>query len=374
MRNSLSNVLFGIISLFLLYFANTCWASDCFKNIENADLPFEIYYGRHGIYLIQDKVKNNPSKKESPFLEYNDVKIIQLCDQNFVAVWSYSDYRSKIPLTGRIFDKQQRTLSKDFPISESFNDGWEHSVATLYDKGFVVTWKTGKNRKTGKGVDYIIRAKIFESSGKPRGNSFAVDKSKGSQGGAVVKGLPNGDFVVVWNRFNIGTYMKIFSQKGKAKTKDILVISDSDNTPYCGQSPHIYITDSGNINIFMSCDFHGVDEKYLFDCARSFDLNGKPLTSKLTDEQMVKLAGYRILVEQYVKKEAINLGFMRYLSGGIKLNQCDYGLIAQADKMKTLSDDRQMKEFFANFCTPYKELCSKANDFVRQSIEHCIKR
>jgi hypothetical protein len=364
-------ILFGVISLCLTHSVTVCSAADCFQRIENTDLPFEIYHGRYGIFLRQDKSNDSPSEKESPFLEYNDAQIVQLCDQNFVAIWMFSHHRYSIPLTGRIFDKQQKIISKDFPISESSEfDGWEYSVAPLYDNGFVVTWK---ERKKNKKNELVIRARIFESSGLPRGSSFDVSRSTGSHnGGAVVRGLPNGAFVVSWNRFKVGTYLRIFARDGKPKTNEIFVVPDLDGGPYCGQNPHIYVTNSGIINIFMSCVLRSPDEKYLFDCARSFDSNGKPITSKLTGEQMVGLEGYRRLVEQYVKKEAVNFGFMRNLSG-IQLHECSYGSIVKADQMKTLSNDRRMKEFFTGYCESFREPCSNANAYVRSRIEQCIK-
>ena len=377
MRTAHSIVLFGIISFCLMYSATVCSASDCYQCIENVDLPFEIYHGRNGIFLRSNQFNDKPSDKESPFLEYHDVQVIQLCDQHFAAVWMSSHYRYSIPLTGRIFDKQLRTISGDFPISESSDfNGWEYSVAPLCDNGFVVTWKERKSRK--KEEPLIIKARIFESSGMPRSSSFDVSGRTGSNNGnAVVTGMPNGDFVVSWNIFKVGTYLRVFTRNGKPRTNEILVAPDLDvpsGAIYCGQRPHVYITKSGSINVFMSCAFRMPDEKYLFNCARSFDASGKPLTGILSSEQMARMEGYRRVIEQYVKREAINLGYLRELSG-IQRRDCTshYGSIVKADQMKRFSDDPRMKEFFTSYCAQYRDLCANANEFIIRRIEQCIK-
>jgi len=279
MRTILTIVLIGIMSAV----TTVCAASDCFQRIGNAS---EIGY------LFGEKLKN-PGSKAAP-----------LCDQNYVAIWLFDDLRGyrQIPVSGRIFNKHQKAISKEFPIYEfSRLDGWEPSVAPLFDNGFVVTWKQWK---TNKKIETKIRARIFESSGLPRSHSFDVSHSTGSHNGPVVRGLPNGAFVVSWNRFKVGTYLKIFDRYGKPKTNEILVATDRDvplGDPYCGHNSYVYVTDSGTINIFMSCQFRAFEKDKNFDCARSFDSNGKPLTNKLTDKQLTNLKGYKILAERYVK-------------------------------------------------------------------------
>lgn len=272
-------ILIGVVTTFTTVFA----ASDCFQRIGNAPETG---------YFFSEKLKNR-SSKATP-----------LCNRYYVGIWLFDDlpgYR-QIPVTGRIFDKDQKAISKEFQIYEfSRLDGWQPSVAPLFDKGFVVTWKQWK---TNKKIETKIRARIFETSGLPRCHSFDVSHSTGSHARPVVRGLPNGAFVVLWNRFKVGTYLKIFDRYGKPKTNEILVATDRDvplGDPYCGQNSHVYVTDSGTINIFMSCQSRAFEKDNNFKFARSFDSNGKPLTNKLTDNQLTNLEGYKILAERYVK-------------------------------------------------------------------------
>ena len=138
-----------------LFISINCYGADsplaCFDRFANFDLPFEIYAEDTWPSckkFIQPLESNfGLSTNGVPFIECADeVTVAPLCNGNFITVWKFSHHRFPIPLTGRIFDSNFKTLYADFPISENNElEEWEHSVGTLYDGGFVVTWKTWKS-------------------------------------------------------------------------------------------------------------------------------------------------------------------------------------------------------------------------------------
>ena len=279
-----------LLVFFSIIFAINCYSADnpskCFNRAANLDLPFEIFHNkedyRSSSYYMYHIRPYGLSTNGVPFIKTaSEVNVAPLCNGNFVAVWEFTDVHHLIPLTGRIFDSKFKTVFADFPISEkSETEDWEHSVSTLYDDGFVVTWKTWKTRARR---EIILRGRIFDNAGKPKGKSFDI-YSIGSNGGCIVFGLPKGGFAAIWRNIrriggsNKGAVMlRIFDEKGVPRTKGIVVQADPPDPEYenCLLSPRGgYISEKGNIKVFMTCESH--------DSARYYNVEGKPLTEVLT--------------------------------------------------------------------------------------------
>jgi hypothetical protein len=268
-----------------LLFSINCYSADlsskCFDRFVNFDLPFEIY-GEDSWYIkaIQPLKEGYESSTDGVlFIEKADqVSVAPLCNGNFVAVWTFSHAKFPVPLTGRIFNSQFKTVCADFFISgKSETEDWEHSVSALYDDGFVVTWKTWKTRAR---KEIKLRARIFDNAGKPRGEPFDI-YSVGVNNGCLVYGLPKGGFVVVWHNFdNFGEHigkalLRVFDKKGIPKTEGVPIALDNKE---CTLKPKGYISKAGNINIFMTCQTH--------HSARSFNEEGKALTGVLVGEHI----------------------------------------------------------------------------------------
>jgi hypothetical protein len=369
-----------------LLFSINCYSaslpSKCFDHFAHGDLPFEIYAEgyencKKDIQPFQNEY--GLSTNSIPFIDCADeVTVAPLCNGNFIAVWKFSHHRFPVPLTGRIFDSNFKTLYADFPISEkSETEDWEHSVSTLYDDGFVVTWKT---RKTTARKEIKLRGRIFDNVGNPRGKSFDI-YSTGRNNGCFVYGLPKGGFVVVWNnskdKNSAGSaLLRIFDVNGKPRTKEIIVASESDDKD-CLLKPRGYITKNGNINVFMTCQSQAFDKEYFFHSARGFTEAGKPLTSVLMGDGIQSLEGYSNLREQHIKQKAIIYDVrLRHFKKRFKERQYCHGALLSphlAYDMKTFTNDQRMKDFFTNYCADYTKYCI-VQKFEEKVLDQCLQK
>lgn len=304
----MKRIFFHIAFCVALFFSVNCFGADspsrCFDRFVNYYLPFEIFaLDDWSVKYIKPLEEGYGSPTYgSPFIEYADqVFVSPLCNDNFVVVWSFSHHKFPMPLTGRIFNSEFRTVFNDFPITEkSETENWEHSVSTLYDNGFVVSWKTWKTRAR---KEIKLRGRIFDNAGKPKGNSFDI-YTRGTNNGGYVYGLPGGVFVVVWSNNSGDLYkgaalLRIFDKRGVPRTKGIIVEPDPEDKS-CLLKPRAYITKEGNINIFMVCQSTRFDQNYFFHSARSFNEVGKPLTGVLSGEDIISIEGFEYLKEEYL--------------------------------------------------------------------------
>jgi hypothetical protein len=134
-----------LLFFFSIVFSMNCYSADnpskCFNRLANSDLPFEIYnkegYGSHWYIRPYGSTTDGV-----PFIETADeVNFAPLCNGNFVVIWNFSHDKFPVPLTGRIVNSKFKTIGTDFSISEkSETENWQHSVSSLYDDGFIVTW------------------------------------------------------------------------------------------------------------------------------------------------------------------------------------------------------------------------------------------
>ena len=277
----------------------------------SAMIVWEIRPYHFGIYRgDQNQIFFKPSDKSIPFtpdadipdadiIEYDELGVAPLCNGNYVTIRKFSHPKFPIRLTGRIMGKDYMLLGNDFLISDSeLSDDRQHSVDTIYPKGFVVVW-LASDRPTRKST--TIKARLFDQSGKPLGGSFNVSIYSGRLSNAIVRGLSDGGFVVVWYRFEQGGYFRVFDNNGTPKTKEVTVAVPL----FPGAcTPHLWIstTKEGVIEVFMNCYLDNKPYKTSpFDFVQRFDLNGRPLTSKLTGLEMQNLPSYKHAFEEYIK-------------------------------------------------------------------------
>ena len=377
-----------LISIFLfIYFSSYCCnAADssgaCFERIGNAELPFEIYHER--IYGCSKFIQPFESKfglsgSGTPFIKCADETTVSpLCNGTFIAVWKFSHHSHPISLTGRIIDNKFNVKREDILISDNSKlEEWEHSVSTLFDGGFVVTWKTWR---TNSRKEIKLRGRIFDISGNPLGPSFDVSYSNGNNNGGFVYGLPDGKFVVVWHNSRAGALLRIFDKNGKPQTKEILIASDlvdKFNKDFrCMLKPRAYITKDGGINVFMTCQSQRYVERIFFKLARSFNETGNPTSSILEGEDIRSLEGYRELLERYVKERASYYELrLREFNEEFKERRYCHGDLPGphgALELKTFTNDQRMKNFFADFCAEYKNKCV-IQEFEKKYLEQCLQ-
>jgi uncharacterized protein YecT (DUF1311 family) len=349
--------------------------ANCFNHLLNVELPFKIYWKEFGqsSHFIQARDEMYGfSTKAVPFIERAEKpSVAPLCNGNYITIWAYSHERFPVPLTGRIFDVNFKSLSEDFPISENNNlEKWEYSVSPLYNYGFVVTWKTWKTA-TGKGIK--LRGRIFDDKGKPTGQSFDI-YAKGDNNGGYVYGLANGNFVVVWQNSDEGALLRIFDKRGKPITKGIIIDTDSSQ---CMVKPRAYLTKDDKIIVFTTCQSSGFDRKTFFHSARVFDYMGKPMTDVLLDERIKSLDGYNYLVEQYVKEKAeLYDSRLRKFKKQVRERKtyCRSELISPslALETKTFTNEKRMKKFFANYCLEYENNCI-VEKYEENTLKSCAQ-
>lgn len=92
-------------------------------------------------------------------------------------------------------------LGPDFPIN-STTDGTQAAShqAVLTDGNILVTWQSNENdAPDGTSYPTVIRGRIFDSDGSALGPDFAINTTnQGSESGASVTALPDGDALVTW--------------------------------------------------------------------------------------------------------------------------------------------------------------------------------
>jgi Ca2+-binding RTX toxin-like protein len=140
----------------------------------------------------------------------------------------------------RIVDKVGNPVGNEFRVNSTNTDvvvdgtvTSEQSlpnVTTLTNGNFVIAWESSELGTVGIG----IRARIFDSNGKPVGKDFVVNSNAdGIQILANVIALNDGGFLATWssnesavnpNRYDV--WGRFFSASGKAKGKDFLINSD----------------------------------------------------------------------------------------------------------------------------------------------------
>ncbi len=362
-------------------------ASKCFDRLANKPLPFEIYreYGDQRVFFQPVGDRFGLSDNAIPFIipdadamGYSEFGVAPLCNGNYVTIRRFSHPNFPIPLTGRIIGEDYMPLGKDFLISDakSSNEGG-HSVATIYPKGFVVAWTAWDGPKR-KAAD--IKARLFDQSGKPLGPFLKVSTStsSGLLGNAIVRGLPNGGFVVAWDRYHDTTYFRVFDGNGKPKTNEVVVGKYFPENPQkdvkregvlvppfprpCKELLSISTTREGFIDVFMNCYFNKPDKTSPFEVAQRFDSNGRPLTAKLTGLEMQNLSSYTYVLDQYVKDKAGKLDvslrhdFQRSTQ---EKTSCpnQYSWLVIAAETKPLTTDPRLRRFFTEYCQTFQNNC-----------------
>ena len=360
-------------------------ASECFDRLANTDLPFEIYreYGDHRVFFQPVGSTFGLSDKGLPFVPDTDamgtseISVAPLCDGNYITVRRYSHHNFPIPLTGRIIGKDYMPLGTDFLISDSEpSDDGELAVATIYPKGFVVTWRTRVGRFSE--MKTRIKGRLFDQFGKPYSHSFDISTSSGPNGHAIVRGLPSGGFVVLWNRFQERAYFRVFDDNGRPKTKEVAVgeflLVPRPCTPYLW----ISTTKEGVIDVFINCYGDKPDKTSPFDFAQRFDSNGRSLTGKVTGLEMQNLPGYKHALNQYVKDRAGQLDvslrhdFQRSTEDQLWCHS-QYGLLVMAAKTKHLTTDPRLRSFFTKYCRTFQKNCHITQKFEENTIEECTR-
>ncbi len=191
-------------------------------------------------------------------------------DTAFVVIWVEED---GFDIYGRRFDSDLSPLGGVFQVNDEGIPSWAPSLSCRPDGGFVVAWVD-----VGSAND--IRARRFDASGNPLGESFKVNEDKGTRPhiSPSVSIGESGKFVVVWEDYrdlDANIYAQRFDSAGNKLGGNMLVNSDSlDEDQY---SPVVSLGKSDGFMMTWVDLRSGIQNVF----ARIFSSGGTPETSPL---------------------------------------------------------------------------------------------
>ncbi|MGE0503572.1 MAG: DUF5801 repeats-in-toxin domain-containing protein [Rhizobiaceae bacterium] len=125
--------------------------------------------------------------------------VTALPDGGYVVIWESRAEGFGTPprsVVGQRYDTDGNTVGTQFTVSSATStNSMNPSVAALADGGFVVTW----NRSFGAPDGEELFARVYESNGTPGAEIEVNTTTAGNQLLSSVIGLPDGDFLVVWD-------------------------------------------------------------------------------------------------------------------------------------------------------------------------------
>jgi hypothetical protein len=149
--------------------------------------------------------------------------IAGLKNGNFVVCWeSVLQDSSGTGVYGQLFDASIARKGTEFKVN-TYSEGLQQapSVAALTDSGFIVCW--GSNRQDLSAWD--ILGQFFSASGGKRQEEFCLNSNRFRQGLSCIAGMPDGSFVVCWERTRQypDIYGQVFNAAGEPKGNEFLV-------------------------------------------------------------------------------------------------------------------------------------------------------
>jgi len=119
-------------------------------------------------------------------------------DGRFVIAWtdtSYSNGDNFEQVRAQRFNADGSKAGAEFQVNTTTDSAQElPKVSVLANGDFVVVWNSGDSF----GTDGAIRGQAYHANGAKVGGEFLVNTTQGSQIGATVAALANGNFVVSW--------------------------------------------------------------------------------------------------------------------------------------------------------------------------------
>jgi len=314
------------------------------------------------------------SKTAIPLADWpSTVEAARLCDGGIVAVrLPESAAHFQTLLTARIYDEKFSPRTEEFRVTESDEAQWEHSVSSLYDGNFVVTWKTYAEKRKSGGIK--IRARIFSAQGIPLTKSFDVSASPGNHYRANAYGLANGDFIVLWVLQGNGVRFRIFDNTGIPKTPETPVTQGE-------MAPYGYASKTGGFNVFLKGSTTYAYGKPQFDSpfslARSYDERGVPLTNVLEGESISTFEGYQPSVERVVTDfaNALELTLRKYREKDVMgFMFCDHpsAFVQMASQIKEWSKSSAIRNFATEYCEQTRSDCTQ-DQFTEKELVECLK-
>jgi len=165
-------------------------------------------YDHNGIPVGEDFQVNSYT-----YSTQNDPSIAALTDGGFVITWQSNDV-DNYGVYGQRYDRNGVPMGEEFQVnSYTPHMQWESSVTGLTDGGFVVVWQS--DIEDGIPNNDEIRGQRYDQNSLPIGEEFSINSyTENNQKEAVVTGLNDGGFVVIWqSEHQDGNGWEIYGQR-----------------------------------------------------------------------------------------------------------------------------------------------------------------
>lgn len=165
--------------------------------------------------------------------DQSELSLANLGEETAVAVWSSTDGQGR-SIRGRMIDSSGRPIGSEFPINEDVTSTVSAertqraesqsvihrlpTVAACADQ-FVVAWDRFDNT-LGDAAKFEVRARVFDRTGQPLGNEFAIGAGGVDEIEPSAAMDPSGNFVLAWMHLDPETeydpYHQRFDKNGRA--------------------------------------------------------------------------------------------------------------------------------------------------------------
>jgi Ca2+-binding RTX toxin-like protein len=160
----------------------------------------------------------------------------------------------------RVFNSDGSPASAELVVNtETPGQQIKHSVTTLADGRFVVTWKHETPLGPGLGSSQGLKAQVFNADGTPSGGNISVLDGSGIPTDTSVAALSNGGFVVSWSSqtpfggADVGIQAQVFNANGSKLGDSFFVDLPSYGHTYSGPSqPNAVGLDNGRFLVTWS--------------------------------------------------------------------------------------------------------------------------
>lgn len=129
-----------------------------------------------------------------------NIPAVALADGGFVVAWQSGD-ASFGGIKGQIFNASGNKVGVEFLINtQTLNNQFRPAISALADGRFVVSW-VDTSGTLGDSDGTSVKAQVFGANGVKIGSEFLVNtQTLGDQFAPQVAGLPDGKFVIAWER------------------------------------------------------------------------------------------------------------------------------------------------------------------------------
>jgi uncharacterized protein len=350
---------------------------ECIAIMGNADSAYDVYQGagsNYGTFAQNKKLGFGLTDQAIRIFDFqSNTKLATLCDGKIVAVWKPETY-GKFPeyLAARIYDDHFQPVSEELRITDSNEQQWEHSVASLLTGGFVVTWKSFTNpRKESSPIK--VFARIFDAAGKPVSKPILVSPDDEQNFHSIAYGLSSGGFAVAWNTQE-GGRVRIFDADGtfKAKmatgswpTQDALMSSSNEENNMI-----LFLPDTAG-RVYINKDHQARNPIVV---ARKLKLDGTSSTELRDINEVMNLPGYQAAMERLLRSMALVLerGLREHRQkDAMGFRFCDGTNFYFSDEwtgiISSYSKDSDLKKFVANYGEALTECPEWQNFHTRQN-------